>query len=151
MEYAIPRAHGAEAVERILAMVERRRLPICFPLEVRFSAGDDSFLSTAHGRETCYIAVHQFEGMEYESYFRAVEEIMDGYDGRPHWGKRHYQTAASLAPRYPAWDRFQRVRGRLDPAGVFSNGYVRRVLGPAPAAEVPRASAAGSGAVRGAS
>jgi L-gulonolactone oxidase len=130
MEYALPRAHGAEAIERVLALIERRRLPVCWPLEVRWSAADDAMLSTAHGRETCYIAVHQYLGMEYEAYFRAVERIMDDYDGRPHWGKRHYQTAATLAPRYPDWDRFQAVRSRLDPAGVFANDYTDRVLGP---------------------
>jgi len=131
MEYAIPRACARVAIERVLAVVERRRLPILFPLEVRFSAGDESFLSTAHERDTCYVAVHQFRGMEFETYFRAVEAIMDEYGGRPHWGKRHYQTAERLRERYPQWDRFQAVRARLDPDGVFANDYTRRVLGPA--------------------
>jgi L-gulono-1,4-lactone dehydrogenase len=128
MEYAIPRAHARAAIERVLALVERRRLPILFPLEVRFAAGDDAFLSTAAGRDTCYVAVHQYTGMEFETYFRAVEEIMDAYGGRPHWGKRHYQTAATLRERYPGWDRFQAVRDRFDPNRVFENDYTRRVL-----------------------
>jgi L-gulonolactone oxidase len=67
--------------------------------------------------------------MEFESAFRAVEEMMDSYGGRPHWGKRHYQTAATLAPRYPGWDRFQSVRARLDPDCAFTNAYARRCLG----------------------
>ena len=129
MEYAIPRRHARHAVERVLALVPRRRLPILFPIEVRFTAADDAFLSTAHGRDTCYIAVHQYHGMEFETYFRAVEEIMDSYDGRPHWGKRHYQRAATLRERYPDWERFQAVRARMDPDGVFANDYTRRVLG----------------------
>ena len=129
-EYAIPRAHAREALERALALVERRKLPILFPFEVRFAAGDDAFLSTAHERETCYIAAHQYTGMEFESFFRGFEEIMDAYGGRPHWGKRHYQSAATLRDRYPEWDRFQAVRARLDPDGVFANDYTRRVLGP---------------------
>lgn len=130
MEYAIPRAHAREALGRAMELVERRNLPILFPFEMRFTAGDDAFLSTAHGRETCYIAAHQYAGMEFETFFRAFEEIMDSYGGRPHWGKRHYQTAETLAPRYPEWDRFQAVRARLDPNGVFLNDYTRRVLGP---------------------
>ncbi len=129
-EYAIPRAHAREALERALALIEHRRLPILFPFEVRFAAGDDAFLSTAHDRETCYIAAHQYTGMEFESFFRGFEEIMDAYGGRPHWGKRHYQSAATLRARYPQWDRFQAVRARLDPGGVFANDYTRRVLGP---------------------
>jgi FAD-linked oxidoreductase len=130
MEYAIPREHTTEALERVLALVERRRLPVGFPVEVRVTAPDDALLSTAQGRPTGYIAVHQYRGMEFESYFRAVEAIMDEYDGRPHWGKRHYQSAATLSPRYPSWDRFLAVRERLDPERKFANDYLRRVLGP---------------------
>ena len=128
-EYAIPREHARDAVERSLAVIERRRLPVGFPLEVRFAAADDALLSTAHGRETCYVAVHQYRGMEFETAFRAVEEVMDSYGGRPHWGKRHYQTAATLAGRYPGWERFHAVRARFDPGRAFANAYVRRCLG----------------------
>ena len=110
----------------MLEMIDRRGFAVGFPIEVRFVGADDAYLSPASGRETCYIAVHMFTGMEWEPYFRAVEAIMDSYGGRPHWGKRHFQSAATLAPRYPEWERFQAVRARLDPDGVFSE----RVHGP---------------------
>jgi L-gulonolactone oxidase len=97
---------------------------------VRFTAPDDIPLSTAHGRETCYIAVHMARGMPFEQYFDGVEAIMDGFGGRPHWGKLHGQTTATLAPRYAEWDRFARVRARLDPDARFTNSYLDRVLGP---------------------
>jgi L-gulonolactone oxidase len=105
-------------------------LRVSFPVEVRFTAPDDIPLSTAHGRDTCYIAVHMARGMPYERYFDGVEAIMTGLDGRPHWGKLHNQDAAKLAPRYSEWDRFQRLRARLDPDGRFANAYLDRVLGP---------------------
>jgi L-gulono-1,4-lactone dehydrogenase len=128
MEYALPRARAAEAVRAVLDVARRADLAVPMPIELRFVAADDAFLSPAGGRETAYVAVHMYRGMRWEPYFRAVEEVMDDFDGRPHWGKRHFQTAATLAPRYPDWDRFQAVRRRLDPDGVFANGYVRRVL-----------------------
>ncbi|MEV4204321.1 D-arabinono-1,4-lactone oxidase [Nocardia salmonicida] len=127
MEYAIPRAHAAEAIREILALGRRFGTPM--PIEVRWVAPDDAFLSPAGGRETCYIAVHQYQGMVWEPYFRACEAVFDAYDGRPHWGKRHFQTAETLRPRYPEWDRFTAVRRRFDPTGVFANDYVHRVLG----------------------
>jgi L-gulonolactone oxidase len=130
MEYAIPRASGPEAVRRVLELVRTRRLPIGFPIEFRLVAPDDALLSPAHERQTAYVAVHQYQGATWEPYFRAVEEIMDSYAGRPHWGKRHFQSAETLADRYPRWRDFQRVRARLDPAGRFSNAYTDRVLGP---------------------
>ena len=130
MEYAIPREACAEALNRVRRFVDESGLKISFPVEVRFTAPDDIPLSTAHGRATCYIAVHVYQGMQYQQYFEAVEDIMDDYGGRPHWGKLHFQTAETLAPRYPEWERFQAVRRRLDPEGSFTNPYLERVLGP---------------------
>jgi L-gulonolactone oxidase len=129
MEYAIPREHGAEAVRRVFDLVEGRRLPVLFPLEVRFGAADDAFLSPSAGRDSCYVAVHVYRGMEFETYFRGVEAIMREYGGRPHWGKRHYRSAAELSRLYPDFARFLAVRDRLDPRRVFANDYVDRVLG----------------------
>ncbi|HSJ17331.1 MAG TPA: D-arabinono-1,4-lactone oxidase [Solirubrobacterales bacterium] len=129
MEYGIPREHAAEAVRRVFELIEAEGLRVSFPIEVRFVAPDDSYLSPSHDRPTCYIAVHVFRGVEWEPYFRGVEAIMTSYGGRPHWGKRHFQTAATLAARYPLWDEFQRVRARLDPEGAFANAYTDRVLG----------------------
>ncbi len=130
MEYALPRAVTPEAVRRIMALVAERGFAVPFPIEVRTVAADDALLSTASGRESGFVAVHMYEHMAYEPYFRAVEEIMDELGGRPHWGKRHFQTAATLAARYPDWDRFQSIRARLDPHGRFANDYTDRVLGP---------------------
>jgi L-gulono-1,4-lactone dehydrogenase len=130
MEYAIPREHGPAAVRRVLDLVRERNLPVGFPIEFRLVAPDDAFLSPAHERPTAYVAVHQYRGAVWEPYFRAVEEIMTGYGGRPHWGKRHFQTAETLEPRYPRWGDFQRVRARIDPDGRFANAYTDRVLGP---------------------
>jgi L-gulonolactone oxidase len=70
-----------------------------------------------------------YQGTPHEQYFRAVESIMDTVGGRPHWGKMHYQTAATLRPRYEHWDDFQAVRHRVDPEGRFANAYTDRVLG----------------------
>jgi L-gulono-1,4-lactone dehydrogenase len=130
MEYAVPREHGPTAVRRVVEWVRSNRFPVFFPIEVRVTAGDDADLSAAHERDTTYIAVHQYRGMEWRPYFEAVEAIMNEYVGRPHWGKRHFQTAATLAPRYPRWDAFQQARDELDPGRVFTNDYAARVLDP---------------------
>jgi L-gulonolactone oxidase len=129
MEYAVPRARAVEAIGGVRELLDRHGFAVPFPVECRFLASDDAFLSTAAGRDTAYVAVHMFRGMEWDPYFRAVESLMDSLDGRPHWGKRHFQTAATLSARYPDWERFQAVRARLDPDGRFANRYTDRVLG----------------------
>ena len=130
MEYAVPREHGLEAFRRVQEVVDGLGRPITFPVEFRILGGDDIPLSTASGRDTAYIAVHVFRGTRYEDYFRGVEAVMDDYGGRPHWGKLHFQSAATLADRYPGWEAFRSARARLDPDGRFSNDYLDRVLGP---------------------
>ena len=130
MEYALPRERTPEAVRRVMEIIEQRGFAVPFPIEVRTVAPDDAFLSTAAGRESGFVAVHMYRGMAWEPYFRAVETIMEELGGRPHWGKRHFQTAATLRPRYPDWDRFRAVRARLDPEGRFANAWSERVLGP---------------------
>jgi FAD-linked oxidoreductase len=130
MEYGVPREHGPEAVRRVIDWVRSNRYPVFFPIEVRVTAADDALLSPSHERDTAYIAVHQYRGMEWRPYFEAVESIMNEYGGRPHWGKRHFQTAATLPERYPRWADFQAARDELDPSRVFANEYAQRILGP---------------------
>ena len=130
MEYGVPRESGPEAARRVVDWVRGNRYPVFFPIEMRVAAGDDALLSPSHERDTTYIAVHQYRGMEWRPYFEAVEAIMDDYGGRPHWGKRHFQTAETLRRRYPRWDAFAAARDRLDPGRTFANEYAARVLGP---------------------
>ena len=130
MEYAIPR----DAVSPALAEIERWLAStgelIPFPVEVRFAAPDDVWLSTGYQRESAYVAVHQYIGLPYVRYLRAVERIMAGLDGRPHWGKLHWLDADRLAQLYPRFADVRQVRATADPTGVFTNDYVDRVLGP---------------------
>jgi L-gulono-1,4-lactone dehydrogenase len=130
MEYSIAREHVVTAIRQLTEFVDRSGLQLSFPVEVRVTAPDDIPLSTATARPSAYIAVHVYQGMPYEQYFRGVEAIMDPLGGRPHWGKMHYQTAATLASKYPQWEAWQSVRRRLDPDGRFANAYTDRVLGP---------------------
>ena len=114
----------------MLDLVERRKIEMAMPIECRVVAADDAPLSPSYGRPTNYVAVHQYRGMDWRPYFEAVEAIMDEYEGRPHWGKRHFQTHETLAERYPRWDDFAAARDRLDPERIFANEYTERVLGP---------------------
>ncbi|GAA0481407.1 D-arabinono-1,4-lactone oxidase [Streptomyces sp. NPDC046215] len=129
MEYAVPREAAMAALLELRAAIERSRLRIGFPVEVRTAPADDIPLSTAYGRDTAYIAVHQYRGTPHRAYFTAAERIMTAHGGRPHWGKLHSRDAAYLAGAYPRFAEFCALRDRLDPERVFGNDYLRRVLG----------------------
>ncbi len=129
MEYAVPREAGLHALRDVRALVERNDWRISFPVEVRVSPADDIPLSAASGRETMYLAFHTNAQTDHTDYFGRVEDLLRGYDGRPHWGKLHTRTVGDLDVSYPRWHEFQVVRDRLDPDRVFSNDYLDRVLG----------------------
>ncbi len=130
MEYALPREAVPEALREVRALIRSHGWRISFPIEVRSAAADENWMSTAYGRSTGYIAVHRYFREDPSEYFGAVEAIMRAHDGRPHWGKMHTRTADDLRPAYPRFDEFIAARQRLDPAGVFENRYLRKVLGP---------------------
>ena len=129
MEYALPREAGPEALRRVLDLIREEGMPLAMPIECRVVPADDSLIGPVSGRDSTYIAVHQHATLEWQPYLEQIERIFDSYGGRPHWGKHHFQTAGTLAPRYPDWEKFAAIRDRLDPGRTFSNEYARRVLG----------------------
>ena len=129
MEYSISLESLVPALREVMSMVEDRGFRISFPVEVRCTGSDDIPFSTSSGRRSAYIAVHMFKGSEYGEYFSAVEAILRKYEGRPHWGKIHNLNANDISSLYPEYQRFIEVRNQLDPEGVFTNDYLRRVLG----------------------
>lgn len=129
MEYAVPRDAITEVLLDIRRWIDGSGERIPFPLEVRFAAADDVWLSTAYDRDTAYVAVHQYPRLPHERYFAAVEDIVAAVDGRPHWGKLHGLTADRLGELYPRFADFTALRDKVDPDRVFDNPYLHTVLG----------------------
>lgn len=128
-EYAVPREQVVDVIQELRGWIDRSGERIPFPIEVRVAAADDIWLSTAYGRDTAYIAIHQYHRLAHDKYFDAFEQIVAAFGGRPHWGKLHTLGADQLRERYPRFDDFLAVRDRLDPGRAFTNSYTRQVFG----------------------
>ncbi len=129
MEYGFPRAALPEAFAELRKIVDRMPFKIAFPVEIRFSAADDIWMSHGYARDSAYIAIHQYAGMPYEPYMRAFEDVATKLEGRPHWGKLNWRDADSLRTVYPRFDDFLAVRDKLDPQRTFANTYTSRIFG----------------------
>lgn len=128
-EMAVP-VEAAESILRDLqAWVERTNEPVAFPVEVRWTAGDDRWMSTAYGRESCYIAIHHYVKADHRTYFKYFWDMARAHEARPHWGKMHDYDAEYLRTVYPKFDDFVALRERFDPQRVFTNAYLDQVLG----------------------
>ena len=130
MEYSVPRACVVDVLMALKDMTDDRDHRVPFPVEVRFAAADDVWMSTANGRESAYVAVHQYHRMDHAAYFDDFEAIAREVGGRPHWGKLHGRARDDLRPAYAHFDDFVTVRDRVDPQRMFGNEYLDRVLGP---------------------
>jgi L-gulono-1,4-lactone dehydrogenase len=128
-EYAVPRESLLDVLAELRTGIARLTHPVMFPVEVRIAAADDIWLSTAYGRDSAYIAIHQYTGLPYQDYFRLFESIAAAAGGRPHWGKMHTRDAGYLATVYPRFADFLRIRDETDPGRRFANPYLEQVFG----------------------
>lgn len=129
MEYAVPAERGPDCIAEVGAFMKKCGVNFLFPLEFRYVAADDAWLSPFFERDSVTISVHQYHRQPYAELFKGVEEIFARYEGRPHWGKLHTLGEAELQKLYPRWEDFQRVRRRLDPDGKVLNPHLRHLFG----------------------
>lgn len=128
-EFAMPRAALPHVIAALQDWFAAGHETIAFPIEVRFTAADDIWMSTGHERDNCYVAVHQYHRLDPTAYFAAAQDIFTAHEGRPHWGKMNTVDADYLRGRYTRFDDFVAVRDEVDPHRVFTNPYLDRVLG----------------------
>ena len=130
MEYSVPLDAGAECLQEVLRTIEQKRIDVVFPLEYRYVAPDDTWLSMSAGHKGhAAISIHRIATEDYRPYFDVIEPIFWKYHGRPHWGKVHSLGASELTELYPNFGRFQALREKLDPEGRMLNDHLRTLFG----------------------
>ncbi|WP_291355372.1 D-arabinono-1,4-lactone oxidase [Acinetobacter sp. UBA3106] len=128
MEYQIPAALGLQCLDEVLATLRKHKVPMFFPIEFRYVKADNIWLSPFYQRDSVSISIHQFYKQDYHAIFNLVEPIFQKYQGRPHWGKLHSMSAASLRDLYPKWEDFMLLRQQLDPQQKWLNPYLKQLF-----------------------
>ena len=127
-EYLLPRENALAAIDA-LREVEHRIAAVLRVSEIRTVAADDLWLSPAYGRDT--IAFH-FTWMKDAAavlpVLTAIEERLDPFGARPHWGKLFTTDPAALRHRYSRYADFESLVRRYDPAGKFGNAFTERLF-----------------------
>ncbi|KAF9048042.1 gulonolactone oxidase Lgo1 [Hymenopellis radicata] len=134
-EWAVPYSNAQDCLRDLHDWLHREYqdpygLRPHFPIEIRFSAPDDIWLSPSRGQETCWIGIVQFKpyglSVPYRKLFAGFEDILAKNGGRPHWAKAHSLHRDALRKLYPHFDDFVQVLERVDPHGLFRNEYIQR-------------------------
>ncbi|XP_055465794.1 L-gulonolactone oxidase isoform X2 [Psammomys obesus] len=132
-DWAIPREKTKEALLELKAMLEAHPKVVAhYPVEVRFTRGDEILLSPCFQRDSCYMNIIMYRPYGKDvprlDYWLAYETIMKKFGGRPHWAKAHNCTRKDFEKMYPAFRKFCDIREKLDPTGMFLNSYLEKVF-----------------------
>ena len=149
-EWAVPLRSGVEAMSRLDRWITHRdtsaetgipidtssKVYVHAPIEIRVSSGrgDHAFLSPAReGTPVIWLGVIMYRPyytpVAYRKYFSAYEHLMRSLGGKPHWAKQHRMSAAEAEQVFgDGMTKWLQVRARVDPSGVFVNGFVKRHL-----------------------
>ncbi|MFJ3303678.1 FAD-binding protein [Streptomyces sp. NPDC086549] len=128
-EYLMPRSTALDALYAIDGIRETVS-PVLQTCEVRTVAADPQWLSPAHGRDS--VALHftwTDDTAAVLPVVRRVEEALDAFDPRPHWGKVFTVPATEIRRRYARLADFRALAQELDPGRKFANAFVRDALG----------------------
>ena len=127
-EYLVDRADAAAVLDAVGSLRDRIR-PLLLVSELRTVAADDLWLSPAHGRDS--LAVHftwRLDPAGVLPVVAALDELLEPFGARPHWGKVFGTDAGALAAAYPRFDDARRLRRELDPDDVLGNAFLDRYL-----------------------
>jgi len=108
-----------------------------FPIIIRFSGKDkNSYLSTTSKKNiTAWISIYNdVEDVKKDCLDKMSKEIEDQlilqYKGRPNYSKRNFLDQEKMSLLYGHCYRdFQHVHNLLDPERLFTNDYIKRVIG----------------------
>jgi xylitol oxidase len=129
-ELHVARADARDAIAAVRAL-GREISPVLQVSELRSIPADALWMSPQHDRDC--IALHFTWTREPDAVRRAlarVEDALEPFAPRPHWGKLFLAEAEALTPRYERHADFVALAERLDPRGAFRNAWFERcVLG----------------------
>ena len=128
LEYAVPLAHGKDAVRAVRHLMLTKHTDCIFPIEYRFTAGDAGWMSPFHHQDSVTLSVSGGPGMDYWPFLKDVDHILRGFGSRPHWGKMHFLDFDDVTRLYPKANEFRSLRRQLDPKGMFLNDHLGALL-----------------------
>jgi FAD/FMN-containing dehydrogenase len=129
LEYAVPVAHGKDAVKAVRKLMLEKHPTCIYPIEYRFTAGDTGWISPFFEQDSITLSVSGEPGTDYWEYLKDVDTILRQYGSRPHWGKLHFLGAEDVTALYPRSGDFRALRARIDPEGRFLNDHLRQLFG----------------------
>lgn len=127
-EYLVDRRDGLAALHAVDA-IRDAIAPVLQVCEVRTMAADGLWLSPAYGHDT--VGLH-FTWLKDAGavlpVLRLLEERLEPFAARPHWGKLFTVEPGRLAALYPRMPEFRVLAREMDPRSKFTNAFLAPLL-----------------------
>ena len=123
-EYLVAR-HDAVDAMTALTTIRAEIAEVLQISEIRTVAADDLWMSPSYRRDT--VALHFTwinDAAAVGRVLRLIEERLQPFDARPHWGKLFSLDAEDVRARYDRSTDFESLRAHFDPAGKFRNAFI---------------------------
>jgi xylitol oxidase len=126
-EYFVPQDKAMDAIKAVKTLSEELK-SIIMITEVRAIAADNLWLSTAYNRSSIAIHFTLEQNVEAVSWIPKLEEVLEPFNARPHWGKLFSLDPTKLQARYEKMDDFKNLMKQFDPEGKFRNEFINHNL-----------------------
>jgi len=127
-EYIVPRQHAFAAL-RAISQLREQVAPLLQISEVRTIAADDLWMSPCY-KQAC-ISIHftwKKDWPAVRSLLPIIEDQLEAFDARPHWGKLFIMSPAHLQSLYKKLPDFQQLLQHYDPQGKFRNVFLDKYI-----------------------
>ena len=127
-EYFVPREHARD-VARLFQGMGDRFASLLMISEVRTIDRDDLWMSMCFDRPS--VAFHCTWEQDWDALRQllpVIEEALEPFGARPHWGKLFTMAPDRLQSRYEKVSAFRELLQEYDPDGKFRNAFVQENL-----------------------
>jgi FAD/FMN-containing dehydrogenase len=101
-----------------------------FIQEIRFTRGDDFWLSPAYERDSIWLSMYNMDRADrWDDQLARFEAFAMARGGRPHWGKEASFDPSYLQKVWPRLEELRQLTRAYDPEAKFVNAWVEGIFG----------------------
>jgi len=131
-EYGLPVSDNRhkKALKEFRNTLEDSGQKVHFPVDLRYTGAESSWLSPSYDRDTFYIGmcVREYREKKVHSSMQLFFDVMKKHNACPNWGKLSDVSETALEKKYPRMNDFRELRDRMDPNGVFQNEFIKNIF-----------------------
>lgn len=127
-EWTFDLSKAKEILSAYKKMIVDKKFNLNFIQEIRFTNGDDFWLSASYQRPSLWLGLYAYNHEKWDEVMPTFEDFAKKYKGRPHWGKEFTMNSEYLKNAYPKFIDFKKLMLEVDPNRKFENEFIKHLF-----------------------